>query len=673
VSTVAGVAKGHADGEGSAAKFYQPYGVCACADRSVWVADFGNHCIRRIMADGTVSTVAGVAGSSGHADDKELTIDDFTLVNLLGQGAVGNVWYAVKQDTQQTFAVKIFDRHHIIGSSSVGRVLAEREIMTMLEHPFVITLHFAFQDDARIFFVVDYLSGGDFFRLMKQIPDRRMSEEATMFYAAEIMLALEYLHQNNIFVRDLKPENILLSAEGHIRVYFGLASCNTDITVDTTHTTVCGTPEYMAPEVIREEGHGRPVDYWALGIIIYEMIVGKTPWSEMDMTDMFISVLTKPVPFPKYVSNSAKHLIEGLMSKDPNTRMGVNGADEVKNHPFFKTVNWGKIGAEQCKPPFIPEVKNPQADQAKKKAEEEAKEKAEEEAKANAAVVPKVYTEGVSMVAGVARGHADGEGSAAKFNQPYGVCACADGSVWVADYGNHCIRRIAADGTVSTVAGVAASRGHAYVDKDGDHIKFTVEGSNLIKYVNGIVNSDSTGIVTELTIKCGSPYDVRDQNSWGSTDYPEHVVAWLWSVAQEAQVKMHDYCGSKALAPAQRREYAVGTTVSMMDIECTLEKQLGAGASATVFEVSFGVDGQMFPASALKVFRTRSGFTQLCSEASIMLDLSWPKPHPNVLQVEFVSPFTPPPHPTPQHFTHPPPLPLPPPPLPHHTPTTCCR
>jgi serine/threonine protein kinase len=327
---------------------------------------------------------------------QELTIDDFTLVDLLGQGGVGNVWYAVKQDTQHIFAVKIIDKHHVIGSISVGRVLAEREIMTMLEHPFVITLHFAFQDDTRVFFVLDYLSGGDFFRLLEQIPDRRMSEEAAMFYAAEIMLALEYLHQNNICFRDLKPENILLSAEGHIRVTdFGLASwgskrnlvlpplrggraAKTDITVDTTHKTVCGTPEYMAPEVIREEGHGRPVDYWALGVIIYEMIVGKTPWAEMNATDsvrmlatrLFISVLSKPVPFPKFVSNSAKHLIEGLMSKDPNTRMGVNGADEVKNHPFFKTVNWRKIGAEQCKPPFIPEVKNPQSDPGYKSMDE---------------------------------------------------------------------------------------------------------------------------------------------------------------------------------------------------------------------------------------------------------------------------------------------------------------
>jgi serine/threonine protein kinase len=302
---------------------------------------------------------------------QELTIDDFTLVHLLGQGGVGNVWYAIKQDTQQVFAMKIIDKHHIIGSSSVGRVLAEREIMTMLEHPFVITLHFAFQDDTRIFFVLDFLSGGDFFRLMKQIPDRRMSEEAAMFYAAEIMLALEYLHDNNICFRDLKPENILLSTNGHIRVTdFGLASRKSDITVDTTHKTVCGTPEYMAPEVIREEGHGRPVDYWALGVIIYEMIVGKTPWAEMSATDMFFSVLTKPVPFPKSISNSARHLIEGLMSKDPKTRMGVSGADEVKNHPFFKNIDWKEIGAEQCKPPFVPEVRNHQVEPGYKSMDE---------------------------------------------------------------------------------------------------------------------------------------------------------------------------------------------------------------------------------------------------------------------------------------------------------------
>ena len=174
---------------------------------------------------------------------KQLGIDDFELMHLIGQGGVGKVWYAVKKDSGQEFAVKIIDKHQIIGSSSVGRVLAEREIMTRLEHPFVISLHFAFQDDTRIFFVLDYLRGGDFFRLMKKIPNKKIPEHAARFYAAELVLAISYLHTNNICFRDLKPENILVSDTGHLCVTdFGLAVLKQPKT-KTTHKTVCGTPE----------------------------------------------------------------------------------------------------------------------------------------------------------------------------------------------------------------------------------------------------------------------------------------------------------------------------------------------------------------------------------------------------------------------------------------------
>lgn len=314
-------------------------------------------------------------------------ITDFDLVHLLGSGGVGNVWYGVERETGRAFAVKIIEKHQIMGQTSIARVLAEREIMTRLQHPFIVNLHYAFQDDTRIFFVLDYKSGGDFYKMMKQIPNRKMDEADARFYAAEILLALEYLHTNGITFRDLKPENVLVSEEGHICVAdFGLAVVQqhnarntgglrkTGLGGLTVQKTVCGTPEYMAPEVIREDGHGKMVDYWALGVMIYEMLFGKTPWAGLNATDMFFSVLTKSIPFPSTVSKPAKKLIESLMMKDPHHRLGRGGPQEVKNHDFFASTDWTEIFEQRVRPPFVPE-KHFSKHKIERKKSEEAMEK----------------------------------------------------------------------------------------------------------------------------------------------------------------------------------------------------------------------------------------------------------------------------------------------------------
>ena len=197
--------------------------------------------------------------------------------------------------------------------------------------------------------------------MMKQIPNRRMEEPDARFYASSILLALEYLHNNGITFRDLKPENVLVSDQGHICVAdFGLAVARSAETSSEhealrAQKTVCGTPEYMAPEVIREDGHGKLVDYWALGVMIYEMLCGKTPWAGLSATDMFFSVLTQAVPFPDSMSKEARSLISSLMAKDPNDRLGRNGPEEVKKHAFFATTDWDAMYNQRIRPPFVPE------------------------------------------------------------------------------------------------------------------------------------------------------------------------------------------------------------------------------------------------------------------------------------------------------------------------------
>jgi serine/threonine protein kinase len=304
------------------------------------------------------------------AQQDTIGIHSFELITLLGQGGVGVVWYARKKDTREVFAVKIIEKHQIMGTSSVARVLAERDLMTMLDHPFVIDLSFAFQDDTRIFFVLEYLSGGDFFKLLHSLPEKRMPEGAARFYTVQILLALHYLHKQNIIFRDLKPENVILNHDGNLRVTdFGLAmkggggaqhgGCGGS-------NTVCGTPEYMAPEVIKEDSHSIAVDYWALGVMLFEMLHGHTPWANQSTTDMFFSVLTKPPQFHTAntpglserdrvtCSPECKSLIEGLMAKDANTRLGANGADEVMKHPWFNGVNWSQHMRQEVLPPYPP-------------------------------------------------------------------------------------------------------------------------------------------------------------------------------------------------------------------------------------------------------------------------------------------------------------------------------
>lgn len=202
--------------------------------------------------------------------------------------------------------------------------------------------------------VMDYVNGGELFFHLKK--EGRFPEERVRMYAAEIASALGHLHELGVIYRDLKPENILVDSEGHIRVTdFGLSK---EVEFDQVTHTFCGTPEYLAPEVLNGDGHGFPVDWWSLGTLVYEMLTGLPPFYSQNVNVMYHKILNGELRFPPYISSEAKSLIQDMLQRDPKRRLGTKGASEVFQHPFFKKIDWNKLNARGYTPAFKPPVKN---------------------------------------------------------------------------------------------------------------------------------------------------------------------------------------------------------------------------------------------------------------------------------------------------------------------------
>ncbi|CAI8033378.1 Serine/threonine-protein kinase Sgk1 [Geodia barretti] len=236
--------------------------------------------------------------------------------------------------------------------------MAERNVLLQnVTHPFLVGLHYSFQTSSKLYFVLDYVNGGElFFHLQRE---RVFEEPRARFYAAEITSALGYLHNLNIVYRDLKPENILLDAQGHIILTdFGL--CKENISHGDTTTTFCGTPEYLAPEVLKKQDYGRPVDWWCLGVVTYEMMYGLPPFYSRDVAEMYDNILHKPLRLRPHISPSARNLLEGLLKKDKTQRLGSEQGDYhiIMAHPFFRAINWDLLHKKKLQPPFNPNVRD---------------------------------------------------------------------------------------------------------------------------------------------------------------------------------------------------------------------------------------------------------------------------------------------------------------------------
>lgn len=252
--------------------------------------------------------------------------------------------------------MKVLKKEAISSPSQRLHTIAERRILQEIDSDFIVKLHYAFQNPDKLYFVMDFLNGGEMFTHLRK--NVKFSEKRARFYCAELIMALKWLHDNNVLYRDLKPENIILGSDGHIKITdFGLSKMNINKEDDLTFT-FWGTPEYLAPEIISQKGHDKSVDWWSLGVILFEMLTGKAPFAHKNKQKVLNDVLKAPIP-PFKFSEHANDLLRRLLVRDPRKRIGYGDkdAEEIMSHPFFEWIDWEKLAERNVTPPYIPKVR----------------------------------------------------------------------------------------------------------------------------------------------------------------------------------------------------------------------------------------------------------------------------------------------------------------------------
>ncbi|ORZ35659.1 hypothetical protein BCR44DRAFT_1461002 [Catenaria anguillulae PL171] len=290
---------------------------------------------------------------------KLVSLDDFSFLAVLGKGNFGKVMLAEERTSRKLYAIKVLKKDFVLENDEVESTRSEKRIFQAANssrHPFLVNLYATLQTESRLYFVMEYVAGGD---LMWHIQREQFNERRARFYACEVLLALQFFHQNSIVYRDLKLDNIMLGMDGHIKLAdYGL--CKENMPLGATTNTFCGTPEFMAPEILCEQHYGRAVDWWAFGVLVYEMLCGQSPFRGDDEEEIFEAILHDEVLYPITMSRDAVHLCQGLLTKDPRKRLGAGAldADEIKRHPFFKGVDWDALLAKRIPPPFVPRITN---------------------------------------------------------------------------------------------------------------------------------------------------------------------------------------------------------------------------------------------------------------------------------------------------------------------------
>ncbi|KND95122.1 Serine/threonine-protein kinase SCH9 [Tolypocladium ophioglossoides CBS 100239] len=286
---------------------------------------------------------------------------DFEILKLIGKGTFGQVYQVRKRDTQRIYAMKVLQKKVIVQKKEVAHTVGERNILVrtaMSDSPFIVGLKFSFQTPSELYLVTDYMSGGELFWHLQK--EGRFDERRAKFYIAELILAIQHLHNSDIVYRDLKPENILLDANGHIALCdFGLSKAN--LTKNDTTNTFCGTTEYFAPEVLLDEsGYTKMVDFWSLGVLVFEMCCGWSPFYAEDTQQMYKNIAFGKVRFPRdTLSQEGRNFVKGLLNRNPKHRLGAtDDAEELKRHPFFTDIDWDILAKKLITPPFKPKLKS---------------------------------------------------------------------------------------------------------------------------------------------------------------------------------------------------------------------------------------------------------------------------------------------------------------------------
>lgn len=280
------------------------------------------------------------------------SLTDFVIQRTLGTGSFGRVHLVRSVHNGRFYAIKVLKKARIVKMKQVEHTNDERRMLKIVDHPFLTRMWGTFQDARNLFMVMDYIEGGELFSLLRR--SQRFPNQVAKFYAAEVVLALEYLHAQDIIYRDLKPENILLDRNGHIKITdFGFAKEVKDVT-----WTLCGTPDYIAPEVVSTKAYNKSVDWWSLGILIYEMLTGYTPFYDQTPMKTYENILVCNVRYPSYLNQDAVDLLQKLITKDLSKRLGNlgGGPSDVKNHPWFAEVLWAKLLSKDIETPYEPPI-----------------------------------------------------------------------------------------------------------------------------------------------------------------------------------------------------------------------------------------------------------------------------------------------------------------------------
>ncbi|KAI8795417.1 protein kinase C iota type-like isoform X1 [Biomphalaria glabrata] len=311
---------------------------------------------------------AKVEPSPGGSDSGQLTLDHFQLLRVIGRGSYAKVLQVEHKKTKRIYAMKVIKKELVNDDEDIDWVQTEKHVFeAATNYPFLVGLHSCFQTASRLFFVIEFVNGGDLmFHMQRQ---RRLPEEHARFYAAEICLALNFLHERGIVYRDLKLDNVLLDSEGHIKLTdYGM--CKEGLKPGDTTGTFCGTPNYIAPEILRGEEYDFSVDWWALGVLMYEMLAGRSPFDAVGNADnpdqntedyLFQIILEKPIRIPRSLSVKAASLLKGFLNKAPAERLGCHpqtGFSDIQSHPFFRAIDWELLEQKQIIPPYKPHIKH---------------------------------------------------------------------------------------------------------------------------------------------------------------------------------------------------------------------------------------------------------------------------------------------------------------------------
>ncbi|KAI8063482.1 kinase-like domain-containing protein [Gongronella butleri] len=283
----------------------------------------------------------------------KLKLADFHVMRTLGTGSFGRVHLIQSRVNGRHYAMKVLKKSEVVRLRQIEHTNDEKCILEAVAHPFLVNMWGTFQDDINLYMVMDYVAGGELFSVLRRM--QRFPSNTAKFYAGQVLLALEYLHSKDIIYRDLKPENLLLDLQGNIKIIdFGFAKHVPDVT-----WTLCGTPDYLSPEVINSKGYSKAVDWWSLGVLIYEMLAGQTPFYDEDQLKLFEKILEGKIRYPSHFDEAAVSLVSKLLTADLSKRYGnlKRGSDDIKEHPWFHGVDFELLLAKQIRAPYIPHLR----------------------------------------------------------------------------------------------------------------------------------------------------------------------------------------------------------------------------------------------------------------------------------------------------------------------------